>query len=182
MKTVPELTANGGTRPRAAAASRTGPARRRRRRASSSATTNGLLLQLDAKTGKPIPGPARVINLGTGIMDEVGGGGYRDQHAAGALQEPGDHRRRAPAKAGRYGEPGDPRAFNLLTGKEVWRFHVVPHAGEENYGTWGLNGWQDGARAPACGCRCRSTSANDLVFIPTRQRDRSELRQQPSRR
>ena len=27
---------------------------------------------------------------------------------------------------GRYGVPGDPRAFDLITGKELWRFHTVP--------------------------------------------------------
>ena len=54
--------------------------------------------------------------------------------------------RSSPARTGeqgRYGLPGDPRAFDLLTGKEVWRFHVVPQPGDENFGTWGLNGWQD---------------------------------------
>ena len=39
--------------------------------------------------------------------------------------------------------PGDPRAFDVRTGKEVWRFHTVPRPGEEFFGDWGLNGWQD---------------------------------------
>jgi quinoprotein glucose dehydrogenase len=65
---------------------------------------------------------------------------------------------------GRYGIPGDPRAFDLLTGKEVWRFHVVPQPGEENFGTWGLNGWQD-RRGPGVWIPMAVDPVNDLVFI-----------------
>ena len=89
----------------------------------------------------------------------------RDEHAAGALQEPGDHRRRAPANRAATALPGDPRAFDLLTGKEVWRFHVVPHPGEENDGTWGLNGWQD-RRGPGVWVPMSVDPVNDLVFVP----------------
>ena len=66
---------------------------------------------------------------------------------------------------GRYGLPGDPRAFDLLTGKEVWRFHVVPQPGDENFGTWGLNGWQD-RRGPGVWVPMTVDPVNDLVFIP----------------
>src|SRR5262245_19154407 len=40
------------------------------------------------------------------------------------------------------GPSGDPQAFDVKTGKLVWRFHVVPHPGERNAGTWG-EGWKD---------------------------------------
>jgi quinoprotein glucose dehydrogenase len=65
---------------------------------------------------------------------------------------------------GRYGLPGDPRAFNLLTGKEVWRFHVVPQPTDENFGTWGLNGWQD-RRGPGIWIPMTVDVANDMVFM-----------------
>ena len=125
----------------------------------------GYILQLNAKTGQPIPGPERVINLGAGIMDEVGGGAYRIN------TPPALYRNLAiiageTGESGRYGEPGDPRAFDLLTGKEVWRFHVVPHAGEENFGTWGLNGWQQ-RKSAGVWVPMAVDVANDLVFIPT---------------
>jgi quinoprotein glucose dehydrogenase len=68
-------------------------------------------------------------------------------------------------EAGRYGTPGDVRAFNLLTGKEAWRFHVVPYNGEENDGTWGLNGWQD-RRGPGIWVPMSIDPVNDLVFVP----------------
>ncbi|RFS26952.1 pyrroloquinoline quinone-dependent dehydrogenase [Chitinophaga silvatica] len=32
--------------------------------------------------------------------------------------------------------PGDIRAFDILTGKNVWTFHTIPHPGEEGYDTW----------------------------------------------
>ena len=34
------------------------------------ATTNGFLVQLDARTGTPIPGPAGLVNLATGVMEK----------------------------------------------------------------------------------------------------------------
>ena len=37
---------------------------------------------------------------------------------------------------GHPGAPGDPRAFDVRTGKEVWRFHTVPRPGEVGHDTW----------------------------------------------
>jgi quinoprotein glucose dehydrogenase len=127
------------------------------------ATTNGFIVQLDAKTGKPIAGPAGIINLSTGIMDKFGG-------AFATNMPPALYRNLAiiagrTGEQGRYGQPGDPRAFDLLTGKEVWRFHVVPQPGEEFFGTWGLNGWQD-RRGPGIWTPIAVDTANDLVFFP----------------
>ncbi len=75
-----------------------------------------------------------------------------------------DAKTRRTGEQGRYGIPGDPRAFDLLTGKEVWRFHVVPQPGDENFGTWGINGWQD-RRGPGVWIPMTVDPANDLVLI-----------------
>ena len=32
--------------------------------------------------------------------------------------------------------PGDLRAYDVVTGKEVWRFRTIPHPGEFGYDTW----------------------------------------------
>ena len=40
------------------------------------------------------------------------------------------------------GPAGDPQAFDVKTGKLVWRFRVVPQPGDRNGGTWG-DGWKD---------------------------------------
>ena len=126
-------------------------------------TTNGFLVQLNAKTGKPIVGPAAVVNMSTGVMEKFGGSWATNM-------PPAIYKNLAivagrTGEQGRYGTPGDPRAFNLLTGKEVWRFHVVPQPGEENFGTWGLNGWQD-RRGPGIWTPVSVDPVNDLVFFP----------------
>jgi glucose dehydrogenase len=66
---------------------------------------------------------------------------------------------------GRYGIPGDPRAFDLHTGEEVWRFHTVPHPGEPGFNTWGAEGWQD-RRGPGGWVPMTVDVPNGLVFIP----------------
>lgn len=41
------------------------------------------------------------------------------------------------------GAPGDVRAFDVRTGKEVWRFHTVPRPGEKGNETWEGDSWKD---------------------------------------
>jgi quinoprotein glucose dehydrogenase len=126
------------------------------------ATTNGFLVQLDAKSGKPIPGPAGLINLATGVMEKFGG--PFSTNMPPALYKNLTIVAGRTGEQGRYGIPGDPRGFDLLTGKEVWRFHVVPRPGEENFGTWGMDGWQD-RRGPGVWVPMTVDPVNDLVFI-----------------
>jgi quinoprotein glucose dehydrogenase len=126
-------------------------------------TTNGFIVQLDARTGEPIPGPAGMINLATGVTEKFGGG-YSTNTPPAIYKNLAIIAART-GEQGRYGLPGDPRAFDLLTGKEVWRFHVVPHPGDENFGTWGLNGWQD-RRGPGVWVPMTVDPVNDLVLIP----------------
>jgi quinoprotein glucose dehydrogenase len=38
--------------------------------------------------------------------------------------------------------PGDLRAYDVLTGKEVWQFHTIPHPGEFGYDTWPKDAWK----------------------------------------
>ncbi len=129
-------------------------------------TSDGLLLQLDAKTGKPVRGVGDngVIDLKIGITEKFGNTGYN------IIAPPAIYKDLAiviPAtgEQGRYGIPGDPRAFNLKTGKEVWRFHTVPHPEDENFGTWGLDGWLD-RRGPGAWVPLTVDVPNHLVFIP----------------
>ena len=126
------------------------------------ATTNGFLVQLSARTGAPVSGPAGLVNLSTGIMEKFGG--TYSTNMPPALYKNLAIIAARTGEQGRWGLPGDPRAFNLLTGKEVWRFHVVPHPGDENFGTWGLNGWQD-RRGPGVWIPMTVDTVNDLVFI-----------------
>jgi quinoprotein glucose dehydrogenase len=103
---------------------------------------SGELVQLDAKTGQLVPGVG-VVNLENGIMDALPGAeSYRIASPVAVYQNLAIF----PARTGehnRWGIPGDLRGFDLLTGEEVWRFHTIPHPGDPNFGTWGLDGWQD---------------------------------------
>jgi quinoprotein glucose dehydrogenase len=63
------------------------------------------------------------------------------------------------------GPSGDPQAFDVKTGKLVWRFHVVPRPGEQNAGTWG-EGWKDRGGPPIWGLMTVDTERG-MVFIPT---------------
>jgi quinoprotein glucose dehydrogenase len=106
-------------------------------------TSGGQLVQFDAKTGamwKKV-GDNGIIDLAKGITEKFGGnyspGTTPAIYKNIAILAP------STGEQGRYGVPGDPRAFDLITGKELWRFHTVPRPGEANFGDWGLNGWQD---------------------------------------
>jgi quinoprotein glucose dehydrogenase len=127
------------------------------------ATTNGFLVQLEAKTGKPVAAPAGMVNLGIGVMETFEGQQYSTNMPPALYRNLAIIAART-GEQGRYGLPGEPRAFDLLTGKEVWRFHVVPRPGEEHFGTWGLNGWQD-RRGPGVWIPMVVDPINDLVFI-----------------
>jgi glucose dehydrogenase len=63
------------------------------------------------------------------------------------------------------GPAGDPQAFDVKTGRLVWRFHVVPRPGERNAGSWG-DGWKDRGGPPIWGFMTVDTDRG-MVFIPT---------------
>jgi glucose dehydrogenase len=128
------------------------------------ATNDGLLLQFDAKTGELFKkvGVDGVIDLKAGMTEKFGGG-----YTPGAT--PAIYKNLAiisptTGEQGRYGIAGDPRAFDLVTGKEVWRFHTVPQPGDDNFGTWGNDSWQD-RRGPGSWVPMTVDVANGLVFV-----------------
>lgn len=131
------------------------------------ATRGGYLFQLDAKTGKLVTsfGQGGALDLRVGVMEDMNLSDY----TPGAV--PTIYKNYAiimprTSENGRYGTPGDPRAFDLLTGKMVWRFHVIPHPGEANFGEWGLDGWQD-RRGAGSWVPMTVDAANGLLFIAT---------------
>ncbi len=63
------------------------------------------------------------------------------------------------------GPSGDPRAFDALTGKLVWRFHAVPQPGEPGNDTWGPDGWKDRS-GPSVWGGMTVDAERGLVFIP----------------
>ncbi len=128
------------------------------------ATNDGKLLKLDPRTGAYDKsfGTNGTVDLAAGVMEKFGGG-YRPGTTPAiykniAIISP------TTGEQGRYGVPGDPRGFDLVTGKELWRFHTVPRPGEENFGTWGLNGWQD-RRGPGTWVPMTVDTERGIVYI-----------------
>jgi quinoprotein glucose dehydrogenase len=123
----------------------------------------GTLLQLDAKTGRPVP-TVGTMDLVNGIMDPIPGGEAYTIASPVAVYK---NLAIFPGRTGehnRWGIPGDLRAFDLLTGKQIWRFHTVPHPEDPNFGTWGLNGWQD-RKGPGSWQPLTVDSEQGLVYV-----------------
>ena len=129
-------------------------------------TTAARLIELDAKTGKPIPdfGDNGEVNLRLGVADD-----YPRAHYA--ITSPpviyknliilAPSTQEGPSK----GPSGDPRAFDAKTGKLVWRFHLVPQPGEPGNETWGPDGWKDRSGPSAWGGMTLD-AAKGMVFLP----------------
>jgi glucose dehydrogenase len=107
-------------------------------------TSDGRLLSLDAKTGKPTAG------FGTdGYVDLRADADNGFPHAQYTMNSPpsiykdlvitGASVQELPAA----GASGDIRAWDLHTGKLVWRFHSVPQPGEVGHDTWPGDSWKN---------------------------------------
>jgi quinoprotein glucose dehydrogenase len=99
---------------------------------------NHHLEAIDATTGKPILsfGKDGAVNLREGFAG-------RDPESVGRVQSstPGKIFENLILLGSATGEnyvatPGDLRAYDVITGKEVWRFRTIPHPGEFGYETW----------------------------------------------
>src|SRR5581483_11575020 len=78
----------------------------------------GTLVQLDAKTGQLVP-KCGIIDLVNGIMDKFPGEAYSIAAPVAVYKNLAIFAGRT-GEQNRWGIPGDPRAFDLLTGKEIW--------------------------------------------------------------
>ena len=107
-------------------------------------TGDGRLIALDAKTGTPVPsfGDNGVVNLKAGITDKFPKATYSITSAPAIYRDMvivGPATQEGPT----LGPSGDPRAYDVRTGKLLWRFHTVPQPGEPGSDTWGPDGWKD---------------------------------------
>jgi glucose dehydrogenase len=101
-------------------------------------TADGRLLCLNAKTGQPVAQFAEngFLNLKTGMTDDPNMDGRYSMTSAASIYKnliiTGADLPESPAK----GPSGDIRAWDVRTGKMVWRFHSIPRAGEVGHDTW----------------------------------------------
>lgn len=107
-------------------------------------TLDGRLFSLDARTGKPIKsfGENGFLDLRKGVADKFPDKAYgmtsplliyKDLVITGAMTADAEPR----------GPSGDVRAFDVRTGRLVWRFHTVPQPGEPGHETWEKGSWKD---------------------------------------
>jgi len=127
-------------------------------------TIDGRLIALDAATGRPVTsfGDGGAVNLRAEMTDVAGAYGmtsppaiFRDLVITGAL---------VPESAAR-GPSGDIRAWDVRTGKLVWRFHTVPRAGEPGNDSWEPGSWQNRTGANVWSIMTVDVERG-LVFLP----------------
>jgi glucose dehydrogenase len=127
---------------------------------------NDRIYALDATTGKPAPdfgGSLGYIDIRDGFAKA--GQNYDITSPPTVYKNllitgPGTQ------EFGSHGPSGDPRAYDAITGKLVWRFNSVPRPGERNAGSWGVDGWKDRAGPSAWGMASVDVQRG-LIFIPT---------------
>ncbi|HEV3303484.1 MAG TPA: pyrroloquinoline quinone-dependent dehydrogenase [Planctomycetaceae bacterium] len=115
-------------------------------------TSDGRLFCLDAKTGRLDPrfGDEGIRNLRQGLAPHVAGLSYGPTSAPAIWRDTiivGVSCGEGPDLAA----PGDVRAFDVRTGREVWRFRTVPGPGEFGHETWEGESWKDRGAANAWG-------------------------------
>lgn len=62
--------------------------------------------------------------------------------------------------------PGHIRAYDLRTGRQVWRFNTIPHPGEPGHETWPPDAWQHVGGAN-CWAGMSVDTNRGIVFVPT---------------
>ena len=105
---------------------------------------DGRLFSIDAKTGKPNPnfGDNGIVNMNT---DDI----MRGMPGRNGLSSPPIVYKHLVIAGGTtqenppLGPAGDIRAWDMRTGKVVWKFHSVPRAGEKFVETWAGESWKN---------------------------------------
>jgi alcohol dehydrogenase (cytochrome c) len=94
------------------------------------ATLDAHLLALDAKTGRPL-WDVRVANPNAGYALTLAPLVVKDKVIVGVA-------------GAEFGIRGFLAAFDARTGREAWRFNIIPGPGEPGHDTWRGDAWQNG--------------------------------------
>ena len=124
------------------------------------------LYALDAATGKPCMdfGDGGSVNLRAGVATKWPQLRYDDTSPPVIYKDVvivGSEVQEYPS----IGPSGAVRAFDVRTGKLVWRFDTVPKPGEVGHDTWQGDDWKDRSGTNAWGLLSVDTK-NGLVFLP----------------
>ncbi|WP_223796433.1 outer membrane protein assembly factor BamB family protein [Sphingomonas nostoxanthinifaciens] len=105
-------------------------------------TRSGKMLAVELRTGRP-PAEFMPIELRTpDVMNGVADGGYQINSSPILYDNvliTGAKVQESPA----LGTSGDVRGWDARTGRLLWTFHAVPHAGERFNETWGGDSWRN---------------------------------------
>jgi len=128
---------------------------------------DGRLISLDARTGHPDPrfGRNGEVDLRAGMERDLRGLNYGPTSAPAIWRDTvilGFSCGEGPESAA----PGDVRAFDVRTGREVWRFRTVPRPGEFGSHTWEGEGWRNRGGANAWG-GATVDPRRGIVFVGT---------------
>jgi glucose dehydrogenase len=141
------------------------------------ATDQGYLMAVGLKTGEPVSsfGKNGAVDVYSGVASDVVGESRRDTFT---IPNPVTVYKNLLISGARPGEQpppqprGDIRAWDAITGKLVWSFHVIPAPGEPNHEDWTGDTWKDRS-----GANVWSTMVVDeqhgILFAPTGDANRA---------
>jgi quinoprotein glucose dehydrogenase len=142
------------------------------------ATDKGYLMSLDVRTHELSPnfGTKGIVDAYIGVASEKVGESRRNTFT---IPNPVSIYKNLIISAARPGEGsppqprGDIRAWDAITGKLVWDFHVIPQPGEPNHEDWAGDTWKDRS-----GANTWSTMVVDqergILFAPTGDSNHSD--------
>ena len=128
-------------------------------------TSDGRLLSLNAETGKPTAGFG--VNGAVEIKSDILNGFPNAQFNVTSpvtiykdLAMVGGQVQESPAA----GASGDMRAWDVHSGKQVWRFHSVPYPGEVGNDTWPGERWKNRSGTNVWGLMSVDLERGLLIF------------------
>jgi quinoprotein glucose dehydrogenase len=128
---------------------------------------NDYLQQIDARTGKSI------LTFGQRGLVDLRQGLGRDPQTINRIQTdtPGRVFENLILMGSTPGEaylapPGDIRAYNVITGQQVWSFHTIPHPGEFGSDTWPKDAWKYAGGANTWG-EITVDTKRGIAYFPT---------------
>ena len=130
-------------------------------------TADGRLMSLNAKTGRPTTrfGENGSINLKAGTTEDPNRDGRYHMASAASIYKNLIITGAAVQEDPSTGPSGDIRAWDVHSGKLVWRFHSVPRPGEVGHDTWAGDTWKGRSGTNVWGFSSIDAERG-LVFLP----------------